>query len=220
MINVTNSFLDFIKKDFKVKNISLSDYVFCFSCGDMLNVDKSEENKFEVSLKFLIVPISAFEEEEKERKIPFDRFIIYKKNDLWLSCNLEAYFHLVNTQVSINKDGIVVLKKTKDGNKNSLSCFIGKCLFEHMKKEKLTKKELANNLSISVYKLEKIFKGSSSHIGISEMVSISFEFEGKNKISSKYFVIIEKTGNDKYKKSEKLNYEEEDYEEIEEEDFY
>jgi len=207
MVNVTNKFLSHLKKIFKQKNLSLSDYVFCFSCGDIL--DKN------VSLSFLIVPISEFEDREKEKKLPFEKFIIYKKNNCWLSCDLGAYFHLVNKRLSTNEEGNVFFQSIKDGSKNCLAQFVGKCLFEHMEREKLTKKELANNLKISVYKLKKIFKGSSEHLSVGDMVSISFEFEGKNKIASKYFVMVEKIKQENpLELYEKEIFEEEDLEEI------
>jgi hypothetical protein len=207
MVNVTNKFLSHIKNIFKQKNLSLSDYVFCFSCGGIL--DKN------VSLSFLIVPISEFEDRKKEKKLPFEKFIIYKKNNCWLSCDLGAYFHLVNKRISIDNEENVVFQIVKDGLKNCLAQFVGKCLLEHMKREKLTKKELANNLKISVYKLEKIFKGSSEHLSVGDMVGISFEFEGKNKIASKYFVMVEKINQkDSLKLYEEYDLEEDDLEEI------
>lgn len=184
MVNVTDSFINKIKKVFKSKDLSLSDYVFCIVCGDILAK--------ELKLDFLIVPIIAFEKEEEKKQLPFDKFSLYRKNGLWLCSDNGAFFHLINSKLSVDKEGNIFILKTKDKTKNSLSSFTGKCLFEHMKNEKLTKKELANNLHMSIGKLNKIFNGNSSSIGLKEIINISREFEGRNKIIKKPFVIIEK----------------------------
>jgi predicted transcriptional regulator len=187
MVNVTNIFINTIKKIFKEKDLSLSDYVFCIVCGDLV--------KDEARLDFLIVPLSSFESVESELSLPFKKFIIYKKNGCWLSCDNGAFFHLINKKLSFNKQGEFILQKTTDDSKNSLSSFTGKCLMEHMKNEKLTRKELALNLNLTVSKLNLIFKGKSSSIGLSELLSMSKEFQGKNKISGQHFVMIEKITN-------------------------
>ena len=99
---------------------------------------------------------------------------------------------------------MVFLKAPKKG-RNSICWFIGRCLLEHIKNEKLTKRELARNLKMSVNKLNLIFKGGTQAVTLSEMIQISLEFEGKNKVS-KYKVLFEKYPEKRIKKVEECEF--------------
>lgn len=181
MVNVTNIFLKKTKQIMKEKGLSPFEYVICFVCGELVEL--------QVSLNILIVPLVEFENDK--RKLPFKTFSFYKKNGCLLASETGSFFHFINKRITINKEGKIVFLKSPEKGKNSICWFIGQCLSEYLENEKLTKKELARNLKMSVNKLNKIFKGEAGDINLVDMISISFEFEGKNKKST-YKVIVEK----------------------------
>ena len=182
MINVSESFIRKIKRIFKEKNLSLSNYVFCFTCGKV-----SEDNI--VALNFLTVPIEDFE--DSNEKLPFSSFTFFKKSNCFMACDTGAFLYLINKKLTANKNGEAVFTKAPKRGKNSYCGFIGKCFVEHMKNEKLSKRELARNIGMTVNKLNLIIKGETGNVNLDEMVSISFEFQGRHKIS-RYHVMVEK----------------------------
>lgn len=183
MINVSNSFLNIIKNIFKEREISMSDYVFCFTCGELINN--------EVSLNFLIVPLEEFESDKNESQLPFINFILFKKGNYWLSSDVGAFFHLINKRISTNKKGEMIILKAPEKGKYSICGFVGSCLLDYLKNEKLTKQELSENLGMKINRLNSIFKGQVKNIDVKEITRISSEFKGKNKILN-YFVLVEK----------------------------
>lgn len=189
MINVTNVFIKKIKRILKEKGFSPFDVVFCIICEELKN---NKTKDIEARLNFLIVPLSNFE--DNEEKLPFRNFILFKKNGCWLSCDVSAFFHLINSKITFNKKGEVEIKKVSTTGINSMGSFVKKTLEEHMKNEILSKKELAKNLGMSNYKLNSILKGNVGSLNLSEMCAISREFQGKNKVSN-YSVLVEKIKN-------------------------
>ncbi len=187
MINVTNVFLKRMKNIIKDKGVSPSDYVICFVCKS----DKNEHEKTTIGLSFLIVPLISFENDEAEAKLPFKNFLLFKKGGCWISSDTEVFFHLISRQITLNAKGEISILKAPKNGMNSIGGFVGKCLLEHLENEKLTKKELALNLQMSLYKLNLILKGSTGNINLENMIKISFELQGKNKVS-KYAVLVEK----------------------------
>ena len=181
MINISDSFINKIKLIFKEKSLSLSENVFCFVCGNII--------EDQIPLDFIVVPLEVFE--NNEEKLPFNNHSFFKKNGCLMSCSTEAFFYLINKRLTISKDGQTTFIEVPSRGKNSYCWFIGECLMEHLVNEKLTKKELARNIGMTVNKLNKIFKGDTGDIGIDEMVRMSFEFQGKYKAST-YFVLVEK----------------------------
>ncbi len=197
MINATNIFFKRTKELMKEKGLSPLNYVVCFVCTEI------EAGKSEVGLNILIVPIEEFEKDGK--KLPFKSFSFYKKSGCLIASEVGSFFHLINTRVTIGKEGQMVFLKAPKKGRNSICWFIGRCLLEHIKNEKLTKRELARNLKMSVNKLNLIFKGGTQAVTLSEMIQISLEFEGKNKVS-KYKVLFEKYPEKRIKKVEECEF--------------
>lgn len=190
MINVTDIFIKGIKKLFKDKGLSPFEYVFCFVCGGV-NVET------EVELSFMILPLEAFE--KNHEKLPFSSFMFYKKDGCFFACDVGAFFHLINKRLTRTKTGDINFLKAPERGKNSICGFVGKCLLEYMKNEKLSRKELSIRLKIPYNKFNLILKGDTGAVGIDDMISISFEFQGRNNKST-YKVIIEK-----YPEKQKVN---------------
>lgn len=184
MINISNVFIKKVKSILKDKGLSNSEYVFCIICNDA-----GEQGQ---RLEFLIVPLITFE--NNEEKLPFKSFALYKKGGCWFSSENGSFFHLVSKRITVNKKGEIFLKKSPSIGLNSLSWFIGQCLLEHLKNEKLTRKELSINLKIPLYKLNLILSGKTNKIDLGNIINISREFQGCNKIK-KYFVLFEKFKN-------------------------
>lgn len=190
MINVTQSFITFIKKTLKSKNLSSADNVICF----LVNKDPKD-----VIINFLIIPLSSFESIGNECYLPFKNFALIKKGGCWMCSDNNAFFHLINSRITVNKENelqiISINKNSKnsiDNNgRNSMGNFVKSFLLEHMKNEKLSKLELATNLKITNNKLNSFLKGNISNLNLSDIVNITREFQGKNKIK-KYCVLFEK----------------------------
>lgn len=184
MVNVSDKFLRRIKSILKSKKLNFKDFVICFICK------KTDEKK--LYLDFTILPLYIFEKREHKNKIPFQSFLLYKKLGCWIVSDSDAFFHLINSRITINKDDTLKVIRQSKNSKNNLCTFIGKCMVEHLKNEKLSKKELAINLRMDIARLSKLLKGKSLDLNLAEMCRISGEFEGRNKVSSKHFVIFEK----------------------------
>jgi hypothetical protein len=191
MVNVSNSFLNKMKKIMKEKGISPLDNVICCVCEDNKSSENNKKEEISVDLNFLIVSLEYFETYDKEDRLPFKSFILFKKNKCWLSSDTGAFFHLINSRITLNKKKEIILVKSPKRGRYSICGFVGQSLIEHMKVENLSKKELSENLNISINKLNSILKGETGDFGIKEMLAISSEFQGKNKVS-KYSVLIEK----------------------------
>lgn len=186
MVNVSDKFLLKMKEIMKSNGMNPEDFVICIICRDV---------EGGVTLDFAIMPLYVFEDRKNpdalhSEKIPFRPFLLYKKLGCWIVSDNGAFFHLINSKITINEEGNVLVKKLPEDSKDNLKTFVGECLVEHMKNEKLTKKTLANYLKVSLYKLNKILKGTFN-LSIKELLTISMEFEGTNKVS-KYFVMTEK----------------------------
>ena len=191
MVNATNKFFKRTKEIMKEKGLSPFEYVICFICDDIKKNKDDPEAKLEVSLNFVIVPLEAFEKEDYSI-LPFDgSFYFYKKSGCFCACNTSSFFHLINKRLSINKEGELIFLKAPMRGMNSICGFFGKSLLEYMKSEKFTRKELSRRLKIPYYKINLICKGKTGKITLSDMIAISFEFQGKNNIST-YSVLIEK----------------------------
>lgn len=184
MINVSTSFIKLIRNGIlKEKNLSPSDYVFCFVIND------TKEGVGELS--FLVVPIEEFETDEREAKLPFKNFLLFKKDNCWLASNVTAFMYLINKRVTLNKKGETAFVKAPKRGKYSFLGFVGDCLLQHIKNEKLTKEELSKNLKIPISRLKTILKGMNGTLAIDDMIAISFELQGKNKVAT-YSVLVEK----------------------------
>jgi len=184
MVNVSDKFLRKMKSILKAKNLNHLDYVICFVCK------KNEENK--LYLDVAILPLYIFENPEQHRdKLPFKSFLLYKKLGCWIVSDDGAFFHLINSKITIDKNDVLKVIKKSINSKDNFCGFVGKCMIEHLKNEKLTKKELSINLRMPIIRLNKLLKGNLQDLSLEEMCMISMEFEGKNKVS-KHFVMFEK----------------------------
>ena len=192
MVNVSDKFLLKIKENLKSNGMNSEDFVICIICRDV---------EGGVTIDFAIMPLYIFEDRKnpdapRSEKLPFSPFLLYKKLGCWIVSDNGAFFHLINSRITIDKEGNIVIKRLPEDSKYNLCTFVGECLIEHMKNEKLTKKTLANYLKVSLFKLNKIFKGTFN-LSVTELLAISMEFEGTNKVS-KYFVMTEKIVEKKY----------------------
>ena len=118
--------------------------------------------------------------------------LIIKKSGCFISTDGAAFFVLINKKVSISKDdkNMELLKAPSNG-KNSMCGFIGKCLLEYIKNEKLTRKELIRRLALSDYKFNEIVAGNYVNLNLHDLINISSEFRGLNNVLEK-IVIFEK----------------------------
>jgi hypothetical protein len=108
-----------------------------------------------------------------------------------LASDVNAFFFLVSGKITIDKNNKLKVIKTPTKGKNSLIYFIGCCLKEYAINNKLSNKELATNLKLTMYQFNKILKGTFTNLDIRYMINISMEFEGRNNFV-KRFVMIEK----------------------------
>ena len=190
MINVTTSFIAFMKKTLRDRNLSPADNVICF----LTNKDTKD-----VRINFLIIPLNSFESTEAECSLPFKNFALIKKGGCWMCSDNGAFFHLINSRITVNKENELQIisintksKNTIENNgRNSMGNFVKSFLLEHMKNEKLSRVELAINLKITNHKLNLFLKGNVSNLNLIDIVNITREFQGKNNIK-KYFVLFEK----------------------------
>ena len=181
MINVSNSYLKFAKNFLESQKLNSEDYVTCFVCK--LN----EQNEYIIST--IIVPLNLFERDREG--LPFKNAFLYKKMGCWLASDVNAFFFLVSGKITIDKNNKLKVIKTPTKGKNSLIYFIGCCLKEYAINNKLSNKELATNLKLTMYQFNKILKGTFTNLDIRYMINISMEFEGRNNFV-KRFVMIEK----------------------------
>lgn len=186
MVNVSDKFILFIKKQIISKGLNPKEFVICFVTHD---VKDGDEHK--VSVEMVIVPLESFSE-SSQNKLPFNSFMLLKKCGCWFSSDGSSFFHLINKQITLDKKGNTIFKQAPATGVESANGFVGKCIAEYLNDEKLTKKEFAHNVKMSLYKLNKLLKGNCGALNLKDMVNISLEFQGKNKISGKYFVMIEK----------------------------
>lgn len=183
MINVSDSYLKFVKKTLKSQGLNSEDYVTCFIC-------KPGKQDTQI-LSTMLVSLHLFEDKEQEERLPFKNAFLYKKMGCWLASDISAFLFLVSRKITIDKNNKLKAIKVPTEGKNSLIYFIGSCLKDHVKKKKLSNKELSINLRLTMYQFNKILKGTFTNLSIKDMINISMEFEGRNNFA-KRFVMIEK----------------------------
>jgi len=184
MVNVSNSYISHTKKSLKSQGLNPQDFVTCFIC--------KQNQSTEYVLNTIVYPLYLFDNNDEKLKLKMDHPSLYKKGGCWFASDTNSFFLLVSKQITIDKEeGKIKVIKTPSEGKGSLIHFIGACLKEHSINKKLSYKELAANLDLSEYKLDKIFKGIYGKLDLKNLIRISMEFEGRGNLT-KRFVMLEK----------------------------
>jgi hypothetical protein len=180
MVNISDSLLKHLINIEIKQGLNPSDFIITFI------IDKTKQQD---SIKIMFIPI--FDYEDKNANIPFTSYFLIKRLGVWLACDADFFFYGSIRKFCLDKNKNICTKIVPSVGKNSFIYFLGRCLVEHMQKEKLTKKELCNNIKISSYKLNKIINGTYDYITIKDLSDISIEIQGINKKRT-YKVLVEK----------------------------
>lgn len=182
MINVSEKFMSKMKFIMKEKRLSYNDYVICIHLVDSYSRDSKRCS--------LYVSFAHMDEFKEGNMSSLD--LMLKKSGCFISTDGGAFFILINKQISISKDGAnIELFKAPSKGKKSMCGFIGKCLLEYIKNEKLTRKELIRRLNLTSYKFDEIIAGNYGNLNVHDLVNISSEFRGLNNVLEK-IVLFEK----------------------------
>jgi len=183
MVSVSNSYINHTKKSLKSQGLNPQDCVTCFIC--------KQNQSSEYVLNTIVYPLYLFDNNDEKVKLKMDQPSLYKKGGCWFASDTNSFFLLISKKITVNKKGEINVLKTPSEGKGSLIHFIGACLKEHAINKKLSYKELAANLDLSEYKLDKIFKGIYGKLDLKNLIRISMEFEGHGNLT-KRFVMLEK----------------------------
>jgi hypothetical protein len=168
-----------MKEIMQAQGLHYSDFVISFL------VDRT---KHEVEIKIIFVPLKDY---ETKKNVPFEQFLMIKRLGCWLACDINYFFYGTIRRLDMNPNGECIIQNVEATGKDSMIDFIGQCLIEHMSNEKLTRKELCDNLKISNYKLNKIISGTYGNLALDTMTLITLEMQGYNK-KREYKVLFEK----------------------------
>jgi len=189
MINISKTFAEKMKKSMKSNGLNPEDFVICFSASDCSS--KDSEKKSSVSLSCVIIPLYVFSKSSTEKiSVDVDLNMLFKRYGCWIASNTAAFFHLINRKVSFDKNNSIVFIQVDMKSKNNFAHFVGGCVTEHMKNEKLSKKQLRLNLKLTTTRFKQLLDGKLN-LNLTDLYSISREIKGENKIS-KFSVLIEK----------------------------
>jgi hypothetical protein len=185
MVNVSDEFISAMKDTMNSQGLNPSDFVVCFVVRGKVSDEVRE-------LQIMFVPLRDFEsgDSEGKAKLPFEPFCLIKRHGCWLVSDMNFLMASITKKIIINKEGQVVLEPVLLRGETSMVYFVGQCLIEHMKNNKLTQKELRANINLTNYKLNKIISGDYD-LDLDTMCRISWELQGKNN-KLHYEVMVEK----------------------------